>query len=90
MRTKDRINEEDVEQVSHFNFFVMWHRTLQNKVKKKQKNTFYKVMATPVLSYDSETWMGRGGVQKEESQRIQTAEMKFLKGTKGAQWDTES
>ena len=36
-------------------------------------------MATPVLTYGSETWT----VRKRDAQRIQTAEMKFLRKTKG-------
>ena len=55
------------------------HRTLANKTRKDTKTKFYKVMATPMLTYGSETWT----ITKKDQSRIQSAEMKFLRKVKG-------
>lgn len=57
------------EQVSH----------LQNKVRKETKIKFFKVIAALVRTYGSETCK----IRKPESQKIQSAEMKFMRRTKG-------
>lgn len=53
-------------------------RTLQNKAKEETKINFYIVMEAAVLTNGSEAWT----VRKQESERIQSAEMKFLMKTK--------
>ena len=54
-------------------------RTLGNKASKDTKIKFCKVMATPVLTYGSETWT----MTRNDKRRVRTSEMKFLKKTKG-------
>ena len=55
------------------------HRTLRHKTRQDTRLKFYKTMATPVLTYGCETWTTR----TRDRQRIQAAEMKFLRQTKG-------
>lgn len=55
------------------------NRTLQNKTTKETKMKFYKIMATPVLMFGSESWV----VRERDKGKIQTAEMRFLRGVKG-------
>lgn len=55
------------------------HRQLGNKTTRETKMKFYKVMASPLLTYGSESWTMR----KRDKQKIQSAEMKFLRRTKG-------
>jgi hypothetical protein len=54
-------------------------RTLKNKTRKETNLKFYKIMAVPVLLYGSETWT----LRKRDWNRIQVAEMKYLKAAKG-------
>lgn len=55
------------------------HRTLKNKTRKDTRIKFYKTMATPLLLYGSETWVNTKRIQN----KIQSAEMTFLRRTKG-------
>lgn len=55
------------------------HRTLRQKTRKETRIKFYKTMAVPLLLYGSETWV----INKKISSRIQSAEMSFLRRTKG-------
>jgi hypothetical protein len=54
-------------------------RTLKNKTRKETNLKFYKIMPLPVLLYGSETWT----LRKREWNRIQAAEMKYLRTVKG-------
>ena len=54
-------------------------RTLKNKCRPETQLKFYKVMAVPVGLYASETWT----LRKVDEQRIQTAEMRFLRSVRG-------
>ena len=54
-------------------------RTLRIKTMTDTKIKFYKVMAIPVLTHASETWAITG----KEKQRVQTAEMNFLRHVSG-------
>jgi len=102
IRTKIIIENEAIEQVSHFTYLGCditfeyendiqhklhkfqhicgtLRKTLKKKTRKETQLKFYKVMATPVLLYGSETWtMGR-----QDLSRIQAAEMKHLRSIKG-------
>jgi hypothetical protein len=51
----------------------------KKKTRKETNLKFYKIMAVPVLLYDSETWPPR----KRDWNRIQAAEMKYLRTVKG-------
>jgi hypothetical protein len=54
-------------------------RTLKKKIMKETNVKFYKIMAVPVLLNGSETWTPR----KRDWNRIQAAEMKYLRTVKG-------
>jgi hypothetical protein len=54
-------------------------RTLKKKTRKETNLKFYKIMAVPVLLYSSKTWTTR----KRDWNRIQVAEMKYLRTVKG-------
>jgi hypothetical protein len=54
-------------------------RTLNMKTRKETNLKFYKIMTVPVLLYGSETWTPR----KRDWNRIQAAEMKYLRTVKG-------
>lgn len=55
------------------------NRTLNNKTRKDTRVKLYKTMATPVLMYGSETWTPT----QTDLNKIQTAEMRFLRRVKG-------
>jgi hypothetical protein len=50
-------------------------RELNKKTWKERQIKFYKVMAVPTLTYNSETWT----LTKKQRQKIETAEIKFLR-----------
>jgi hypothetical protein len=54
-------------------------RVLNKKTRKETQIKFYKVMAIPTLTYSSETWT----LTKKQRQKIETAEMKFLRNVAG-------
>ena len=54
-------------------------RTLKNKTRKDTQLKFCRVMAVPMLLYGTESWITR----KRDKNRIQAAEMKFLRSAKG-------
>lgn len=74
-------SEDDVnKKVSKFQMMCgTIHRTLKNKTRKDTRIKFYKTMATPLLLYGSETWVNTKRIQN----KIQSAEMTFLRRTKG-------
>jgi hypothetical protein len=55
------------------------HRTLKNKARKGTGLKFYKPMTVPALLHGSETWVPTKKIQS----RIQSAEMNFLRKTRG-------
>lgn len=55
------------------------HRTMKNKTRKETRIKFYNTMAIPVLLYGSESWVPK----KSTYTQLQSAEMKFLRRTKG-------
>jgi hypothetical protein len=59
----------------------MWSnsRTLKKKTRKETNLKLYKTMAVPVLLYGSEMWI----LRKRDWNRIQAAEMKYLRTIKG-------
>ncbi|KAJ4439494.1 hypothetical protein ANN_07618 [Periplaneta americana] len=54
-------------------------RNLKKKTRKETQIKFYKTMAIPSLLYGCEAWT----LKKNDINRIQSAEMKFLRGVKG-------
>jgi hypothetical protein len=54
-------------------------RTLKKKTSKETNLKFYKILTVPVTLYGSETWTPR----KRDWNRIQAAEMKYLRTVKG-------
>ncbi|XP_039301198.1 uncharacterized protein LOC120356339 [Nilaparvata lugens] len=54
-------------------------RTLGKKARKETIMKFYRMMAAPVLLYGSESWI----TTKSQESRLQAAEMRFLRRTKG-------
>lgn len=55
------------------------HKYLRNRTRKETRLKFYKTIAVPTLMYASETWVNT----KKIKNKIQTAEMKFLRNTLG-------
>lgn len=54
-------------------------KNLKKKTRKETQIKFYKTMAIPTLLYGCEAWT----LKKNDINRIQSAEMKFLRGVKG-------
>jgi hypothetical protein len=65
--------------LSYVNICEVIARTLKKETRKERNLKFYKIMAVPVLLYGSETWT----LRKRGWNRIQTAEMKYLRTVKG-------
>jgi hypothetical protein len=59
----------------------MWgnFKNVKNKTRKETNLKFYKVMAIPVLLHGCEIWT----LKKTDCNRIQAAEMKYLRTVKG-------
>jgi hypothetical protein len=57
---------------------TIW-RNLKKKTRKDKQLKFYKTMPVPVLMYGSEAWV----IKKNDTSRIQSAEMKLLRSVKG-------
>ena len=102
IRTKIVIENEVIEQVSHFNYLGCdltyeyenevqqklhkfqyicgtLRKILRKKTRKETQLKFYRVMATPVLLYGSETWT----LGSRDLSRIQATEMRHLRPIKG-------
>lgn len=74
---KDRDIEIKIQRFEHICGTI--NRTLSNKTRKDTKIKLYKVMATPILMYGSESWVP----SQKEVKKIQTAEMRFLRRVQG-------
>jgi hypothetical protein len=61
------------------NICAVTARTMKKKTRKETNLKFFKIMEVPVLLYGSETWT----LRKTDWNRIQAAEMKYLRAVKG-------